>query len=221
MTTAPWEDQATQAIVRRATERFNAHRDQILRSTDRLFAWLMIGQWIFGIVIALTYSPYGWEGKVKSVHVHVLTAVVLGFVLSSLPVALALLRPGWVVTRHVMAVAQMLWSALLIHLTGGRIETHFHVFGSLTFLAFYRDWRVLLTGTIVVAADHLLRGYFWPQSAYGVLTGAEWRWLEHAGWVLFLDFFLVLFPWKRKVERSQNELPHFDPTPSRRRDLRF
>jgi len=36
-------------------------------------------------------------------------------------------------------------SALLIHLSGGRIETHFHVFGSLAFLAFYLDWPVLIT----------------------------------------------------------------------------
>jgi hypothetical protein len=35
----------------------------------------------------------------------------------------------------------MLWSALLIHLTGGRIETHFHVFGSLGILAGYRGAR--------------------------------------------------------------------------------
>ena len=34
-----------------------------------------------------------------------------------------------------IAAAQMLIGALLIHLTGGRIETHFHVFGSLAFLA--------------------------------------------------------------------------------------
>ena len=73
--------------------------------------------------------------------------------------------------------------ALLIHLTGGRIETHFHVFGSLAFLAFYRDWRVLVPATIVVALDHLLRGIFWPQSVYGVLVASEWRWLEHAAWV--------------------------------------
>ena len=52
----------------------------------------------------------------------------------------------------------MLMGALLIHLTGGRIETHFHVFGSLAFLAFYRDWRVLVPATIVVALDHMLRG---------------------------------------------------------------
>ena len=53
----------------------------------------------------------------------------------------------------------MLMGALLIHLTGGRIETHFHVFGSLAFLAFYRDWRVLVPATVVVALDHLLRGH--------------------------------------------------------------
>jgi hypothetical protein len=50
-----------------------------------------------------------------------------------------------------MALAQVLWSALLIHLTGGRIETHFHVFVSLAFLAFDLDWTVPVTATVVVA----------------------------------------------------------------------
>ena len=86
----------------------------------------------------------------------------------------------------------MLMGALLIHLTGGRIETHFHVFGSLAFLAFYRDWRVLVPATIVVALDHMLRGAFWPQSVYGVLVASQWRWLEHAAWVIFEDVFLVV-----------------------------
>jgi signal transduction histidine kinase len=86
----------------------------------------------------------------------------------------------------------MLMSALLIHLTGGRIETHFHVFGSLAFLAFYRDWRVLIPATIVVALDHLLRGIYWPQSVYGVLLASQWRWLEHSAWVVFEDVFLVI-----------------------------
>jgi len=104
---------------------------------------------------------------------------------------LAFNRAGATLTRHVIAVAQMLSSALLIHLCGGRLETHFHVFGSLAFLSFYRDWRVMVTGTVVVAADHFLRGLYWPESVYGLVTGAEWRWLEHAGWVAFLDVFLI------------------------------
>lgn len=62
-------------------------------------------------------------------------AVVLAGVIDSLPIALVLLRPGTAFTRHVIAIAQMLTSTILIHLFGGRIEAHFHVFGSLAFLA--------------------------------------------------------------------------------------
>jgi signal transduction histidine kinase/DNA-binding response OmpR family regulator len=85
----------------------------------------------------------------------------------------------------------MLMSSLLIHLSSGRIETHFHVFGSLAFLAFYRDWRVFVPATIVVALDHFVRGVYWPQSVFGVLTASHWRWVEHAAWVIFEDVFLI------------------------------
>jgi hypothetical protein len=185
-------EMAVQTIVKRAEERYQAHRDQVYRATDRLLAALMACQWVFAVFLAVTLSPYAWEGKVRTVHMHVWTALVLGGILTSLPVALAVWRPGWVVTRHVMAAAQMLWSALLIHLTGGRIETHFHVFGSLGFLAAYRDWPVLITATVVVAADHLVRGMAWPESVYGIVNPEWWRFLEHAGWVVFAISFLII-----------------------------
>jgi hypothetical protein len=185
-------ESAAEAIVRRAVSRFRRHHDEIMKATDRLFAVLMVGQWMFAIAIALLFSPYAWEGKVKTVHAHVWTAIVLGGLLSSLPIALAVRRPGWVVTRHVIAAAQMLWSALLIHLSGGRIETHFHVFGSLGFLAAYRDWPVLVTATVVVSADHLVRGLLWPESVYGITNPEWWRFLEHAFWVVFAVSFLVV-----------------------------
>lgn len=152
---------------------------------ERMFLWLMVGQWLFGIFIAVTVSPWAWEGKTRVVSNHVLAAVVLGGLLSALPIALILMRPGWVGTRHVVAFSQILWGALLIHLTGGRIETHFHVFGSLAFLAFYRDWKVLVTATVTVAADHFIRGIFIPESVYGIADASIWRFLEHAGWVVF------------------------------------
>src|SRR5271156_1720628 len=82
--------------------------------------------------------------------------------------------------------------ARYIHLSGGRIEAHFHIFGSLAFLAFYRDWRVLVTGSVVVVADHLLRGVFWPESIFGVNSPDLLRALEHGGWVVFEDIFLFL-----------------------------
>jgi signal transduction histidine kinase len=171
---------------------FEESQNQILRRTDRMFAWLMVLQWFAGIVAALWISPRTWVGASSQLHIHVWAAVLLGGAISAFPVFLVWTRPGRASTRHTIAVAQMLTSALLIHLTGGRIETHFHVFGSLAFLAFYRDWRVLLSATVVVALDHLLRGIFLPQSVFGVLTPSSWRWLEHAGWVIFEDVFLFI-----------------------------
>jgi two-component system sensor histidine kinase/response regulator len=163
----------------------------IYRRTDRMFAGLLVFQWIAAIAAALWISPQAWDGPDSQTHVHVWAALVLGGLIVSLPVLLALLRPGRVATRHVIGVAQMLLGALLIHLSGGRLETHFHVFGSLAFLAIYRDWRVLVSASAIVAGDHFLRGFLWPQSVFGVLTVSPWRWLEHAGWVVFEDFFLI------------------------------
>ena len=86
----------------------------------------------------------------------------------------------------------MLMSALLIHLSGGRIETHFHIFGSLAFLACYRDWRVLVAASAVVALDHFVRGVYFPLSVFGVLTASPYLWMEHAAWVVFEDVFLII-----------------------------
>jgi hypothetical protein len=183
---------AVDRIVARAEEDYNHRIGDVYRGTDRMFMWLMLGQWLFGVLVASTLSPYGWEGKQQVIHLHVWVAILGGAAISGLPLALAWLRPGATLTRHVIAVSQMLWSALLIHLSGGRIETHFHVFGSLAFVGFYRDWKVLLTATVVVAADHFLRGMFWPESVYGVANAEWWRFLEHAFWVVFIDAFLVL-----------------------------
>ena len=214
------EQRAPETISRRAEVIFNEQHQTICVRTDRMFAVLMAVQWVAGIAAAYWITPRTWAGTTSQTHLHVWAALFLGGAISSLPVALALARPGHASTRHTVAVGQMLMGALLIHLTGGRIETHFHVFGSLAFLSFYRDWRVLVPATVVVAADHLLRGVLWPQSVYGVLTASEWRWLEHAGWVLFEDTFLFIaikhsvsemwdIAWRRAETKSLNaELEH-------------
>jgi PAS domain S-box-containing protein len=179
-------------VAERARTLFLESQDENNRRTDRLFANLMVLQWLAGIAAACWISPRTWIGATSQLHWHIWAAVFFGGAVSALPIFLVWRNPGNPLTRHVVAVAQMLTSALLIHLSGGRIETHFHVFGSLAFLACYRDWRVLLTATSVVAVDHMLRGLYWPQSAFGLLTASSWRWVEHAAWVLFEDTFLLI-----------------------------
>jgi PAS domain S-box-containing protein len=188
-------------IFERAEHNFAVHRTAIYQDTDRMFAVLMAVQWIAGIAAALWISPRTWAGVVSQTSANVWAAIFLGGAICLFPIVLAVKSPGHATTRYVIATAQMLMSALLIHLTGGRIETHFHVFGSLAFLAFYRDRNVLIPATVVVALDHILRGVFWPQSVYGVLFASNWRWLEHAGWVLFED--AVLFV---AIRRSVTEM---------------
>jgi PAS domain S-box-containing protein len=196
----PKNDRAI-STLKHASLLFAAHQQTIYRCTDRMFAVLMSIQWLAGVVAALWITPRTWIGTVSHTHIHVWESIFLGGAISILPITLALVRPGESATRHVIATAQILMSALLIYLTGGRIETHFHVFGSLAFLAFYRDWRVLVPATIVVAVDHFLRGVFWPQTVYGVLSSSQWRWLEHVGWVLFEDAFLYV-----AIKRSVAEM---------------
>ena len=188
---------------RRAEQLLCDQQQRIYRQTDRMFAGLMLLQWVGGIVAALVISPSTWIGQTSQVHLHVWAAILLGGAISFLPIALALSHPGRPVTRYTIAVGQMLMSSLLIHLTGGRIETHFHVFGSLAFLSFYRDWRVLIPATIVVAGDHLIRGLFYPQSVFGVLAAENWRWLEHGAWVIFEDIFLVMACLRGQREMQQ------------------
>jgi two-component system sensor histidine kinase/response regulator len=177
---------------RTAQELIHQHRQLIYKRTDRMFVWLMAVQWLASIALALWLSSRTRSGSFNQVHPHAWTAVFLGGLVSVLPIILGLKRPGARSTRYVVAIAQVLMGSLLIHITGGRLETHFHIFGSLAFLAFYRDWRVLLPATLIVVVDHSLRGFFWPLSVYGVSSATEWRTLEHAAWVVFEDFFLVL-----------------------------
>jgi two-component system, sensor histidine kinase and response regulator len=180
------------ALGARANELFEQHQQEVYRKTDQLLARLMFFQWLAGIAMALVISPRTWAGQSSQIHLHVWLAIFCGGAISVFPIWMTRAWPGAALTRYVIAVAQMLMSALLISVTGGRIETHFHVFGSLVILSFYRDWRVLIPATIVVGLDHLLRGIYWPYSVYGVLTASPWRSVEHAAWVMFEDIFLVI-----------------------------
>jgi two-component system, NtrC family, sensor histidine kinase HydH len=177
-------DAATATIVRRTNERYDRYRRRTVADTDRLFAWLLLVEWALAVVVAVVVSPYAWTGRAQVVHFHVWVALLLGGVIASVPAVLATRRAGDTLTRHVVAAAQMLMSALFVHLSGGRIETHFHVFCSLAVLAFYLDPLVLLTAAVVVAGEHFVRGIVWPESVYGMVNPEWWRFGEHAFWVV-------------------------------------
>jgi signal transduction histidine kinase len=178
-------------IATRADKLLADQFDSLHRGTDDLFAFLMVLQWIAGICAALWISD-GWTASDAESQANLWTAIALGGAVTGLPIYLILTRPGKTATRHTVAVSQMIWSALLIHLTGGRAETHLHIMGSLALLACYRDWRVLLTATVTIVIDHFIRGLLWPESVYGVGNVEPYRALEYAAWILFENTFLAI-----------------------------
>ena len=175
--------------------------DAIHRHTDRLFAVLMPLEWIASVLAVLFFaSP---SASVVHDYRPVWSAILLGGGITLVPVYLALWRPGRVSTRQVIAVAQISWSALLIHLTGGQFEAQFHVFGSLAVLACYRDWRVLATATTVVACDHFVRGVVGPLPTFAVLEFQLVHTAEHLAWVAFEVGFLLVAMRQSLREMSQ------------------
>ena len=170
---------------------FRDELGQLQRRTDVAFAWLMAAQWLCAIMCALVLSPRTWQGAESAPHNHLYAALFLGGLLTIYPCWRVIRNQRGLTTHLVLAVAQMGYSALLIHLMAGRIEAHFHVFGSLAFLAIYRDTRVFIPAVAVTTIDHLARGILWPESVYGIITPTAWRTVEHALWVLFEVLFLA------------------------------
>src|SRR5437868_15173600 len=100
------------ALGRRVFALTSQQHQLTYRRTDRLFAGLMLFQWLAGIAAAVWISPQAWAGPESRIHLHVWAALYLGGVITALPAFLALTQPGSALTRHTIALGQMLTSAL-------------------------------------------------------------------------------------------------------------
>jgi signal transduction histidine kinase len=70
-------------------------------------------------------------------------------------------KPGTLASRSTIAVSLIIFSAILIHLSGGLVEMHFHIFAALALLSIYHDWKVFGLAALTVALHHLV-GLFIP-----------------------------------------------------------
>jgi PAS domain S-box-containing protein len=79
-------------------------------------------------------------------------------------------------------------SAILVHLSGGYIELHFHFFVMLAFLALYQDWIPYILAIVYVAIHHGVVGVLDPQGVFNhpAAINAPWTWAGiHAFFVLW------------------------------------
>ena len=192
MNNAEYEMGAKHPAKERAGTIFRALKDATYKQTDRMFAWLIAFEWLAAMAAASLIAPRVLPGDQPMQLVG--TAMALAGLLYLFPLYLALRYAGHALTRHVIAAGQMLTPSLFIYLTGGGFETHFFIFGALASLASYRDVRVLVSATVVVAGDHVLN-----QLVHTIVDGVHplpWGWVEFTGWVLFEDTLLSLWIWE-------------------------
>jgi diguanylate cyclase (GGDEF)-like protein/PAS domain S-box-containing protein len=77
-------------------------------------------------------------------------------------------------------------SAVLVHLSGGVIEAHFHFFVVIVLLTLYEDWVPFLLAAVYVAFHHGILGALDPSSVYNHpdAIAHPWRWAAiHAAFV--------------------------------------
>lgn len=168
----------------REAELVDAREIENMSAINKGMAWALLVQAVAGVVLAYYLSPLTWKGWESETHPHVWASIAAAILLGVGPAILAWKDARWKGTQYVVAAAQLLFSALFIHVSGGRIETHFHVFASIGILATYKNPYVLIVATGVTAVDHLMRGILWPRSIYGVTSFEFFRTVEHAAWAI-------------------------------------
>ena len=113
-------------------------------------------------------------------------------ILEALPVAAAIVLAAYGrLYRRLRAAAATLGvmtsSAVLVHLSGGVIEMHFHFFVMLSIIALYNDWFPFLLAVAYVVVHHGVIGVLFPEDVYNhpAAINNPWRWaLIHGVFVL-------------------------------------
>jgi signal transduction histidine kinase len=85
-----------------------------------------------------------------------------------------------------VALGLLTSSAVIVHLSGGVIEAHFHFFVVIVLLTLYEDWMILLLAAGFVVLHHGIGGAIDPHAVFNHpdAEAHPWRWaLIHAAYV--------------------------------------
>ena len=186
---------ASKVRVRRLLSTGGALPDEAWRRWHRGILCLLALH-VPGVLLLALHQGYGWR--------HALMEV--------LPIA-ALAMGASLGTRHRLrsticaSLGLITASAVLVHLSGGMIEAHFHFFVMVGVIALYQDWRPFLAAIAFVLLHHGIVGVLAPQDVYNH-AGAQqhpWVWAGvHGGFILAMSVAGVA-NWKFS-ERSQSQL---------------
>jgi signal transduction histidine kinase len=94
------------------------------------------------------------------------------------------------------SLALVTCSGLLVHITNGLIESHFHFFVVIPLISLYRDWRPLAVGLAFVVAHHSVVGIISPEDVFNhpaaLAHPVQWA-LLHGVYVMALTGVIIVY----------------------------
>jgi PAS domain S-box-containing protein len=170
--------------------------DDVWRGRHRFLLGLT---WLHALVIVLIgpVVGYAWRFSLGALFEErtVLHTVGEGLIVAAFAALGSWGRLSRTLRASAVAFGLMSSSAILVHLSGGYIELHFHFFVMLTFLALYQDWIPYLLAILYVAVHHGGVGVLWPEEVYNhpAAYAAPWTWAGiHAFFVLWASVGTVI-----------------------------
>jgi PAS domain S-box-containing protein len=100
-------------------------------------------------------------------------------------------------------------SAILVHLSGGVIEVHFHFFVMLSIIALYNDWFPFLLALAYVVLHHGIIGVRYPDEVYNhpAAINNPWKWAGIHGFFILMASIAGLVAWRvAEKARARAEL---------------
>ncbi len=130
--------------------------------------WVMALLWVHAVGIPL-YAIYRGNSVGQALF-------------EALPVLLAIILAGSrqlkrTVRASVAALGLMVCSGVIVHLSGGLIEAHFHFFVMIPVVALYEAWLPFALGVAYVLLHHGMMGTLDPRSVYNTPGAWERPWL--------------------------------------------
>jgi diguanylate cyclase (GGDEF)-like protein len=111
------------------------------------------------------------------------------------------------VASSVTALGLVVASAVLVHLSGGTIEMHFHFFVMVGILTLYQDWQPFLLAIGFVVVHHGVLGSLTPSAVYNhpAAVAHPLRWaIVHGVFVLAASIASVV-AWKLNEEQAMQD----------------
>ncbi|PKF61753.1 methyl-accepting chemotaxis protein [Psychromonas sp. psych-6C06] len=167
-----------------------------MNKTNKLFTFLLITLFVESLILGVIYNSY-------------FPAFVIGLPTLLVPIYFYKTAPFAAITRHVSAIAVMIYAALHIHQAYGLIEVHFEIFILLGLLIIYQDWRIFISALLVIAVHHL-SFYYLQKSGAEIYVFDQDRLffstvLIHAGYAIIEAFIAGYIAREMKKESRAGE----------------